>query len=62
MMPLPSGFTITYSGTRATNADGSRHHALGTQPDVLVKPTLESIRQGQDLILETALRLAQASQ
>jgi hypothetical protein len=62
MMPLPNGFTITYSGTRATNADGSRHHALGTQPDVLVKPTLKSIRQGQDLILETALRLAQASQ
>jgi C-terminal processing protease CtpA/Prc len=58
-LALQGGFYITYSGMRATNADGSRHHAVGIQPDVLVTPSLEAIQQGQDLILETALQLAQ---
>jgi len=55
---LPGGCTISYSGMRVKNADGSRHHAIGIQPDVLVTPTLESVRKQQDLTLETALRLA----
>lgn len=59
-VPLQSGFSVSYSGMLVKNADGSRHHAIGIQPDVLVTPTLESVRQGQDLILETALQLAKS--
>jgi len=58
---LSGGFSISYSGLYVLNADGSRHHAIGIQPDVLVEPTLESVRKGQDLTLETALRLAKES-
>ncbi len=57
-LALQGGLSIGYSGQRVLNADGSRHHAIGIQPDILVEPTLESVRKGQDLILETALRLA----
>lgn len=60
-VPLQSGFSVSYSGMLVKNADGSRHHAIGIQPDVLVTHTLESVRQGQDLILETALQLAKGS-
>jgi C-terminal processing protease CtpA/Prc len=55
---MQGGFSISYSGLYVLNADGSRHHAIGILPDVLVEPTLESVRKGQDLILETALKLA----
>ena len=57
-LALQGGLSIGYSGDRVLNADGSRHHTIGIRPDVLVEPTLESVRKGQDLILETALRLA----
>lgn len=57
---MQGGFSISYSGLYVLNADGSRHHAIGIQPDVLVAPTIESVRKGQDLILDTALKLAQA--
>jgi hypothetical protein len=57
-LALQGGLSIGYSGERVLNADGSRHHAIGILPDVLVEPTLESVRKGQDLTLETALRLA----
>lgn len=60
-VPLQSGFSVSYSGMLVKNADGSRHHAIGIQPDVLVTPTLASVRQGQDLILETALQLAKSA-
>jgi C-terminal processing protease CtpA/Prc len=57
-LALQGGLSIGYSGDRVLNADGSRHHTIGIRPDVLVEPTLESVRKGQDLTLETALRLA----
>jgi C-terminal processing protease CtpA/Prc len=57
--PLQGGFSISYSGLYTLNADGSRHHAIGIRPDVLVIPTLESVRNEQDLPLEIALKLAQ---
>jgi hypothetical protein len=55
---LQGGFFTSYSGLQTKNADSSRHHTIGIQPDVLVLPTLESIRQGQDLILYKAFKLA----
>ena len=59
-MALQGGLSIGYSGGRVLNADGSRHHAIGIVPDVLVTPTLESVRLGQDAILDAALKLAQS--
>jgi C-terminal processing protease CtpA/Prc len=60
-LALQGGLSIGYSGERVLNADGSRHHAVGIVPDVLVTPTLESVRLGQDDILDAALKLAQSS-
>jgi C-terminal processing protease CtpA/Prc len=60
-LALQGGLSIGYSGERVLNADGSRHHAIGIVPDVLVTPTLESVRLGQDDILDAALKLAQSS-
>ena len=58
---LQGGYTIGYSSERVLNADGSRHHTIGIQPDVLVTPTLQSVRRGEDIILTTALKLAQTA-
>jgi hypothetical protein len=60
-LALQGGLSIGYSGGRVLNADGSRHHAVGIVPDVLVTPTIESVRLGQDAILDAALKLAQSS-
>lgn len=52
------GFTVLYTGMHVANLDGSQHHAIGTLPDIEVKPTLSAIRAGVDEALEEALRLA----
>ena len=58
-MALQGGLSIGYSGERVLNPDGSRHHALGFVPDVLVTPTVEDVREGRDSTLDAALKLAQ---
>lgn len=55
----PSGFGVVFTGTKVTHHDGiSRYQALGTPPDIAVKPTLQGIRAGRDEVLEAALRVA----
>jgi len=45
---------------RAYYPDGREMQHVGIAPDVLVEPTVESIRQGQDEVRERALSLIQA--
>ncbi len=59
-LALQGGLSIGYSGERVLNPDGSRHHAVGFVPDVLVTPTLEDVREGRDSTLDAALKLAQS--
>lgn len=54
--PLPGEGVLVFTGMKVLKHDGSQLHLLGVQPDILVKRTLAGIRQGQDEVLERALR------
>ena len=60
---LPLSFTLPGGGTarvctkRDTFPDGREWVGKGIDPDVLVRPTLASIRSGADPALETAVKL-----
>ncbi|KSB91009.1 hypothetical protein AS593_12730 [Caulobacter vibrioides] len=54
---LPGGYRISWTGMKVTKADGGRHHGVGVQPTVLVRPTLAGVRAGRDEQLEAALDL-----
>jgi hypothetical protein len=56
---VPGGFRISFTGMRVTRHDGhSPHHLLGAAPDVSIAPTIVSIREGRDAVLERAVELA----
>ncbi|WP_369059086.1 S41 family peptidase [Caulobacter sp. 73W] len=57
-LPLPGGYTLTYTGLRVTKQDGSRHHGIGIVPTHPVSRTVAGFRSGQDEQLEVALSLA----
>jgi C-terminal processing protease CtpA/Prc len=48
---------VTWTGQRLRKHDGSQHHLVGIQPDVLVERTIEGVKDGRDEILQKALRL-----
>jgi hypothetical protein len=55
---VPGGFRVSFTGMRVTRHDGqSPFHLVGVQPDVPVAPTLASIREGRDAVLERAIDL-----
>lgn len=57
--PLPGGFSVSFSGMRATHLDGrTAYHGLGIRPDVSVAPTVEGLRSGRDELLERAVAIA----
>jgi len=56
----PTGYRFTFTGMRVTRHDGTRFHLTGVLPTVLVRPTLDGIRAGQDEALMKALNLADA--
>jgi C-terminal processing protease CtpA/Prc len=52
---LPGGITVWFSGHDIRHANTGQLQRLGLQPEVLVKPSVQGIRQGHDEILEKAL-------
>jgi hypothetical protein len=55
---VPGAFRITFTGMRVTGRDGhTPFHLVGVRPDVSVEPTMTSVREGTDLVLERALEL-----
>jgi hypothetical protein len=53
---VPGGFRIGFTGMRVTRHDGqSPFHLIGVTPDVAVAPTLGSIRESRDHVLERAV-------
>jgi C-terminal processing protease CtpA/Prc len=54
---LPGGYVVSWTGMQVLKQDGSQHHLVGIQPDVLVEHTVAAIRSGRDEDLETALDL-----
>lgn len=56
---LPGKYTVAYTGMMTKNGDGSKHHLKGIIPDILSKPTVNGIKNGQDEMLNLAIKIAQ---
>jgi C-terminal processing protease CtpA/Prc len=52
---LPGGITVSFSGHDIRHANSGQLQRLGLQPEVLVRPTVQAVRQGRDEILEKGL-------
>ncbi len=53
---VPGGITLTFSGHDVRHADGRQLQQVGLQPKILVRPTIQGIRAGEDEVLERAVR------
>lgn len=56
-LTLPGGHTIRWTGMKVLKHDGSQHHGVGIQPDVLVSRTIQGVREGRDEQLERAIEI-----
>lgn len=54
---LPGGGSARICTKRDTFPDGSEWVGKGIEPDVVVRPTIASIRGGQDPVLDAAVKL-----
>lgn len=52
---LPGGYYVTWTGMNVVKHDGSRHHGVGIIPDIIVKRTVNGIKEGRDEFLEIAI-------
>lgn len=52
---LPGGLSVSFTGHDVRHADGRQLQRVGIVPDVPVTPTLRSIREGRDEVLDRAL-------
>jgi hypothetical protein len=52
---LPGGIQVTFTGQAVRHPDGTQLQRRGLQPDVEVQPTIESLRRGEDPVLERAI-------
>jgi hypothetical protein len=59
---LPGGFSLRFTGLRASSSDGSTVHGHGFAPDYVAHPTLEGVRAGRDEILEAGVVVARRLQ
>ena len=59
-LPLPGKIETGFSGIGVFYPDGRPTQRVGIVPDVVVRPTIEGIRQGRDEVLEQALDLLAA--
>lgn len=55
VMNLPGGYTLTFTGLKILNPDGSRHYGVGIPPTIPVQPTPMEIAAGWDAALEKGL-------
>lgn len=52
---LLNDFQISFTGLKVVNPDGSRFHAIGVLPDIVINETPEDIKEQKDVYIETAL-------
>lgn len=55
---LPGNISTWFSGIGIYYPDGRETQRIGIVPDVMVRPTIQGIREGRDEVLEKALELA----
>jgi C-terminal processing protease CtpA/Prc len=53
---LPGGITVSFTGQGVRNADGRQLQRVGLQPRILVRPTIQGLREGRDEVMDRALR------
>jgi|GEM_PF-5014936 len=54
-VPLPNGLTAWFTGLRVLDNCGDDVQHLGIKPDIYVKPTIENVASGKDIVIETAI-------
>ncbi|MFT3920459.1 S41 family peptidase [Cloacibacterium sp.] len=54
---LLNDFQISFTGLKVINPDGSRFHAIGVLPDIIVNETSEDLKIGKDVYLEKAMEV-----
>jgi len=55
---LPGGYSISWTGMKVLKHDGSQHHGIGIQPDILLNKTIRGVREGKDEFLDKAIEIA----
>ena len=56
-LKLPGGYTVTWTGMRATKLDGSQLMHVGVLPTVRVERTIRGVIAGRDEVLERGVRV-----
>jgi hypothetical protein len=51
-------FRVFFTGTKVTNADGTKSHYKGIIPDIVVRSTPSGLKEGRDEVLDKALAFA----
>ncbi|MFC2119265.1 S41 family peptidase [Bacteroidota bacterium] len=54
---LPGNINITYTGIGMFYPDGTETQRIGIKPDIVIHPTIESIKNGNDLLMEKAIEV-----
>ncbi|MFA4868335.1 MAG: S41 family peptidase [Pedobacter sp.] len=54
---IPGGISISFTGMKVKQQDGSQLQGIGIQPDIFITETQKAIREGRDEYLEKALEL-----
>lgn len=58
---LPGGITAGFTDQAVRHPDGTQLQRRGLQPDVAVRPTIESVRRGDDVVLQKAIEHLQTT-
>lgn len=56
---LLGDYSLTWTGMRVLEQDGTPHHGVGIKPTVEVHRTVAGVRAGRDEQLEAALKVVQ---
>lgn len=54
---LPGNISVTFTGMRVLNNDGSTHHGVGIKPDIEVLQTRQGMANGTDEFLKRAIEV-----
>lgn len=55
---LPGNIEVRFTGIGIYYPDGTQTQRIGIQPDVLISPTINGIKNGRDEVLEKAINIA----
>ncbi len=61
LLRLVGGISVLFKTTLIQYPDGSPIHRVGIKPDIEISPTIESIRAGQDVLLDAAIIQAKST-